>query len=105
VTEDFRSSIQGSLRRKVTPITETGVRHWNCIVLLMTRPHAGWLQFNGTLDQWVAKQAKLGRKFEISSCSDEHRHACDDSGKEVAVEFDFLDPTCCQYDLAFKLPE
>jgi hypothetical protein len=71
----------------------------------MTRLHAGWLRFNGTLDQWVAMQAKLSRKFEISSRSDEHRQACDDSGKEVAVEYDFLDPTCCHYDPAFKLPE
>jgi hypothetical protein len=71
----------------------------------MTRPHAGWLHFNGTLDQWVAKEAKLGRKFEISSPSNENRRAYDQSGKEVAVEFDFLDPTCCQYDPAFKLPE
>jgi hypothetical protein len=105
VTLDFCSSIQGSLRRKVTPITETGLRHWDCIVLLMTLSHAGWLYFSGTLDQWVAKQAKLGRKFEISSSSDENRHSCDDWGKEVAVEYDFLDPTCCQYDPAFKLPE
>ena len=90
---------------QLTPITQTGVRHWDCSVLVMTRPHAGWLHFNGTLDQWVEKQAKLSRKFEISSRSDEHRHAYDDSGKEVAVEYDFLDPTCCQYDPAFKLPE
>jgi hypothetical protein len=69
----------------------------------MTRSHAGWLHFNGTLDQWVAKQAKLGRKFEISGS--ENRRACDDSGREVAIEYEFLDPTCCQYDPAFELPE
>jgi len=70
----------------------------------MTRPHAGWIHFSGTLDEWIARQAKLGRKFEIPSGSD-NRHACDASGKEVAIEYDFLDPTCCQYDPAFKLPE
>ena len=70
----------------------------------MTRAHAGWLHFNGTMDQWIAKQAKLGRKFKISP-GDENRRASDDSGKEVAIEYDFLDPTCCQYDPAFKLPE
>jgi len=71
----------------------------------MTRPHAGWLHFDGTLDQWIAKQAKIGRKFEISCPGNETRHACDDSGKEVAVEYDFLFSTCCQYDPACKLPE
>jgi hypothetical protein len=88
----------------VAPVVETGW-HWDCIVSPCDTTPAGWLHFNGTLDQWVGKQAKLGRKFEISSHSDEHRHACDDSGKEVAVEYDFMDPTCCQYDLAFKLPD
>jgi len=71
----------------------------------MTRAHAGWLHFSGTLDQWVAKQAKLGRKFRISSSRDDNRRACDDSGKEVAIEYDFLEPTCCQYDPALKLLE
>jgi hypothetical protein len=71
----------------------------------MTRPHAGWLHFNGTLDQWVAKQAKLGRTFRISYPHDGNRRACDGSGKEVAIEYDFLDPTSCQYDPAFELSE
>jgi hypothetical protein len=71
----------------------------------MTRPYAGWLHFNGTLDQWVSRQAKLGRNFKISSPTGENRSACDDSGKEVAIEYDFLDPTCCQYDPVFKMPE
>jgi hypothetical protein len=71
----------------------------------MTRAHAGWLHFNGTLDQWVSKQAKVGRRFAISSPSGESRRALDDSGREVAIEYDFLEPTCCQYDPGFKLPE
>lgn len=70
----------------------------------MTRPHAGWLHFGGTLDQWVAKQANFGRKFAVSSNA-ENRRALTDSGQEVAIEYDFLDPICCQYDPAFKLPE
>lgn len=71
----------------------------------MPRPHAGWLHFNGTLDQWIAKQAKLDRKFKIASPTSETRRAFDESGKEVAIEYDFLDPVCCQYDPAFALPE
>jgi len=56
-------------------------------------------------DQWVSRLAKVGRRFTISSASGESRRAYDDSGKEVAVESEFLEPTCCQYDPGFKPPE
>jgi hypothetical protein len=52
---------------------------------------------------FVAVSMRTSTGFRAFPASQQNfRGKCED---DVAVEYDFLDPTCCQYDPAFKLNE
>jgi hypothetical protein len=80
----------------------------------MSQRYEGWLSFSGTLGEWIAEEAKLGRRFIAanklvfengsSRVKFRYAHPLNDPSKVVAIQDKYLAATTL-YHPAFKLPE
>jgi hypothetical protein len=80
---------------------------------MLPKRYEGWLSFSGTLGEWIAEEAKLGRRFiaadKLAFENGSHRvkfryaHPPNDPGEVVAMQDNYAAKTTL-YHPAFKLP-